>query len=319
MNLPLVTVVVLAYNRREALRQTLEKMTGSISYPQERLEVIVVDNASEDGTPEMVTKHFAQVKLLANDENIGVAGWNQGFRLGKGDYFLILDDDCYLEGDGLEKAVRAAQKQDADLVSFTVESGITTGFVFNDRYNTGWLSFWGCAALVSRRAINQLGGYDPHIFLWANELEFTMRLLNAGMRHFFLKEVRAVHMKKPKPTTIYDYRAHWLNMKHFAYIAGKLLQPVDAFGALANLLTNLLTSALKHPQAFSIVPALVAGFRLGWHNRQPLRPEVSTVYRWHFHEFANSLPYKLRYRRPEEFYKKRSAFYPSSSGVFSIP
>ncbi|HMB89288.1 MAG TPA: glycosyltransferase [Rhodothermales bacterium] len=319
MSLPEVTVVILAYNRREALQQTLEKMTDSIIYPQERLEIIVVDNASTDGTPEMVAKRFAQVKLLVNEENIGVAGWNRGFRVGKGDYFLILDDDCYLEGDGLRKAVRAAQEQNADLVSFTVESGITPGFVFNERYNTGWLSFWGCAALVSRRAIDQLGGYDPHIFLWTNELEFTMRLLDTGMRHLFLKEVRAVHMKKPKPPSVYDYRAHRLNMKHLAYIAGKLLQPTDALGALVNLLINLLTSALKHPQAFSIVLPVVAGFRQGWRIRQPLRAKVSSVYRWHFYEFVNRLPYKLRYRQPEAFVQERPTYYPSSSGVFSIP
>ena len=316
--IPVVSVVILAYNRREALRVTLDKITTALTYPPEYLEIIVVDNASEDETAEMVTAHFPQVTLLVNDKNVGVAGWNLGFQIGKGDYFLILDDDCYLTDEGLKRAVLAAQEQQADLVSFTVESGVEPGYFFNEQYQTGWLSFWGCAALVSRRAIDRLGGYDPHIFLWANELDFTMRLLDAGMRHLFLKEVRAVHMKEPKPRDVFDYRAHRLNRTHFAYIAGKLMQPADAVAVLVNLLLDVFLSALRHPQAFAIVPLVLEGFRKGWRNRQPVRPIVSATYRRHFYAFANTLSYKLRLKDPAQFFEERAGYYPSTSGLFSI-
>src|SRR5205085_7733890 len=97
----------------------------------------------------------------------------------------------------LERAIAAAREYDAGLVSFTIVSSYDESYTFNEEYRTGLLSYWGCAALVKRVALDALGGYDPHIFIWANELEFTMRLLDRGFVHLFLPDVVAVHMKEP--------------------------------------------------------------------------------------------------------------------------
>ncbi len=108
---PLVTVNILAYNRREEVRQTLQKITTELAYPRERLEVIVVDNASTDATRDMLAREFPSVRLIANPSNEGIAGWNRGFEAGRGDYFLVLDDDCYITGDSLQRAIRAAARE----------------------------------------------------------------------------------------------------------------------------------------------------------------------------------------------------------------
>jgi len=67
---PLVTVNILSYNRKDELRFTLTKV-----YEQDykNIEVIVVDNASSDGTLEMVEEEFPNVKLIKLDKNIGIA------------------------------------------------------------------------------------------------------------------------------------------------------------------------------------------------------------------------------------------------------
>jgi GT2 family glycosyltransferase len=316
--LPAVSAVVLSYNRREALRLTLEKLRETLRYPPDRLEVVVVDNASTDGSAEMVAAAFPGVRLIRNEKNIGVAGWNRGFAVSRGDYVLILDDDCYLTGDTLRQAVEAARARDADLVSFTVLSSSAGGASFNETYPTGLLSFWGCSALVSRRALAQLHGYDEHLFLWANELEFTMRLLDRGLRHLFLKEATSVHLQEPRPRAVYAYQSHRLNTRNFAYIAAKLLQPGDAAVVLVNLGAGLLLSALRHPRAFLIVPSLAEGLVTGLRHRAPVRSAVSTLYRRHFHGFVNRLPYMLRLRRWDRFYRLRAAFYPPGSGVLEV-
>ncbi len=89
---PLVTVNILSFNRREELRNTLTKV---FEQDYKNIEIIVVDNASSDGSSEMVKNEFPDVQLIQLEENIGIAGWNEGFKAAKGVYVLVLDDDSY--------------------------------------------------------------------------------------------------------------------------------------------------------------------------------------------------------------------------------
>src|SRR3954468_22893153 len=119
---PTITIVFLVFNRRTELEESLRQMLTISDYPRDRVDVIVVDNASEDGSGDMVREHFPAVRVIRRDENIGVSAWNDGFAVAEGDLVLALDDDCYLPPDGLRRAVRAMQEHEADLVSFSVTS-----------------------------------------------------------------------------------------------------------------------------------------------------------------------------------------------------
>src|SRR4051794_19920669 len=130
---PLVTVNVLAHNRRTDLATTLRVLRDDLDYPSEALELIVVDNASTDGTAEMLARDFPDVRVIEGP-NVGAAGWTRGFEAGRGDFFLVLDDDCYLSGDSLRAAVEAAEREGADLVSFRVVSSFEPSFEFNVHY-----------------------------------------------------------------------------------------------------------------------------------------------------------------------------------------
>ena len=308
---PLVTVAVLAYNRRDPLATTLTKLTRELDHPADRLEIIVVDNASEDGTEAMVRERFPEVRVIRREENIGVPAWNDAFAAGSGDWFLALDDDCYIEGDALTRALAAAARHAADLVSFRVASS-DPDHAFSDDYQTGVLTFWGCAALISRQAIDRLGGFDPRIFLWAHELEFTMRLLDAGMVHLVLPEVTAVHMK-PIPGAAMAMNSR--NLKHFGYIAAKALQPGDAAVVIAKLVVRALVQSV-HPELRGGASAVLEGARMGLRARQPVRPAVSRVYRRDFVEFTTHLRFvrtplqRLRDRRsPVPPYARRGLFW----------
>jgi GT2 family glycosyltransferase len=306
MTLPLVTVDVLSHDRREKLATSLRTMQRELGYPQDRLELIVVDNGSTDGTREMLRRDFPEVRLIEN-ENVGVAGWTRGFEVGRGDYFLVLDDDCYMGGDSLERAVRAAEAQGADLVSFRILSSEDRSFEFNSHYRVGLLSFWGCAALISRRAIDKLEGFDPNIFIWANELEFTMRLLDAGFRHLFLPDVEALHMKPPPGPFPPD--AYAIHTRHLAYIAAKLLRPADAALGLANLAARVIAK----PSHWGALPALVEGARRGARVRSPVRGRVSRLYRRNFRDFAAP----VSYLRADAYYASRRDLYPDASATLT--
>ena len=286
---PLVSVVFLAYNRREQLAVSLDRILEHTDYPHDRLEVIVVDNASEDGTAEWVREHHPGVQVIRNPVNVGVSGWNVGMATARGDWLLALDDDCYISGDALKTAVRRAQEHDADLVSFLVASSEEEGYFNSGNFNPGLLGFWGCSALFSRRAIEAEPFFDPNLFLWANEVELTMRLLDRGLRHLWLPEVVSVH-QKGLPGEELSLRFHALNHRHWAYAAGKLLQPGDALVVLWRLLLRTVLDARNlDRRLLGILPKIVAGFVHGLRLRRPVRPVVSRTYRDVCSDFASPL------------------------------
>jgi GT2 family glycosyltransferase len=323
---PKVTVAILAYNRRDALAVNLSKVFGELDYPPDRLEVIVVDNASTDGTAEMVRERFPQARLIVTPENTGIGGWNRAFEAGTGEWFLVLDDDCYLAGDGLRRALAAAEGFGADLVSFSVDSS-EPGQVFSDFYRTGLLLFWGCSVLISRRAIERLGGFDEALFIWAHEAEFAMRALDAGFRHLHLPDVRSVHMKGLPQLTEFSATR---NVRNFAYLAGKLLQPVDAAVAFFNVVVRSLIEAVRYPGFHPGLPAAFAGLRDGLRVRDPVRPEVSRLYRRNFVEFASHvrpwprLRHVLKGFEPgtdyrHAYWEARPRLYPETPAAIRVP
>lgn len=345
--LPTVSIVFLVYNRREELRVSLEKMLIDGDYERSRIDVIVVDNASEDGASEMIRAEYPDVRLIRREQNNGVSGFNDGFAVADGDYVLALDDDCYLPPDGLRRAVEAARERDASLVSFGVTSPADPSYRFDHRYRTGLLTFWGCAVLIRRDALQALGGYDPEIFVWANELEFTLRFFDRGYRHLHLPEVVAIHMKKPTGhwLELFDAPEYVVNQRHFAYIAAKLMRPRDALGVLVALITASLRDTVRwrRKAVAGVVPAL-RGFAHGLVHRAPLaNSEISATYRQNFHSFlspwwiarpprdfvlipARRAIARLSGRkgpasppgRRQEYFESRSRYYPDSASTLEF-
>lgn len=331
---PLVSIVFLAFNRRDELAVSLEHVLERLDYPPDQLEVIVIDNASTDGTAEMVRDRFPMVELIRQPENIGASAWNVGMTTARGDWRLILDDDCYIAGQNLKTAVRRAEEHDADFVSFHVVSGRQAGYSFQEEYKTGLLSFWGCAAMFSHRVIENEPFYDPRIFIWANEMELTIRLLDRGYRHLYLPEVEPVHMRAPSPRFM-DFTAR-MNARHFAYIAAKLLRPRDAVGAIANVLLHLLIQAYgENPRALLVLPEIPTWVIKGLRARAPARPEVSRIYRHHTWHFVSPMSQvrspleRIRHRgaddaerarlvRSERWYERHRTYYPKTTSVLAL-
>ncbi len=330
--LPYVSIVFLAYNRREKLATSLEAMWSRSDYPRDRVEVIVVDNASSDGTAAMVRGDFPDVQLLERETNGGISAFNDGFARCAGDFVLALDDDCHLPPDGLRRAVAAAREHRADMVSFAIGLEGDDAFRFADDYPTGLLAFWGCAVLLRRDALRRLGGYDPEIFLWANELEFTLRFLDAGYRHLHLPEVIATHLKQRADTPFHPL-AYRYNARNFAYVAAKLLRardlPAVAFALLAQ---HLLNAVRVDRGALAGIPPWAAGLANGLRHRAPVRPAVSRLYRRHFHSFALPTGYlrtpslwlgsgqqsRERPWRRDRFVAARGEYYPDRAGVLEV-
>lgn len=191
MDNPLVTVNILSFNRREDLRLTLRKV---FEQDYENIEVIVVDNNSTDGTQNMVKEEFPNVTLIELTENIGIAGWNKGFEIAKGEYVLVLDDDSYPEEGVIREGVKNFISDEKlaviayNIYNLRIKQSQTKSYKYNS------IEFVGCGAMMSSRIFFLLKGFDENIFIYAHELDYSIRVLKEGYKIIYLKNAIVHHM-----------------------------------------------------------------------------------------------------------------------------
>jgi GT2 family glycosyltransferase len=193
-SMPLVSVVLLSHNRFQRVRELLPAIQRQ-TYPS--MEVILVDNASTDGTAEMVRRDFPGVRLIETGANLGVAAYNLGFQVAQGDHILVMDDDG-LPGsnDWIEQVViRFRANPRLGAVSCTIRMRDTgclardsPQFVPEGSVAEGYpgVAYNGTGAGLRAEALREVGYYPWYFNNDYLELHLCTRLLDAGwqVRHF---------------------------------------------------------------------------------------------------------------------------------------
>ena len=198
---PAVTVCVIAYNSEPTLRTCLERL-GAQTFGD--FEAIVIDNASPDPGDAAIAESFPFVRLVRNAENVGfaVAG-NQGARLGRGRWFVLLNPDAFAEPDWLAELVAAAGRHPR-VRSFTSrqmmadDPGVLDGLgdvmsVWGIPYRGGYMSRddgrafegevfspCGAAMMIDRALFLELGGFYEPYFCYGEDVDLGYRLQLAG-------------------------------------------------------------------------------------------------------------------------------------------
>lgn len=191
---------MLCWNRKDDVREGLMSIFKS---NHQNLEVIVVDNGSLDATADMVEKEFPMVKLIRLSENIGIAGYNVGFKKAQGKYVVVLDDDSYPADDALEKMVNIFEKEhhSTAILAFKIINPLQGNRDCTLNWPKEMISFWGCGAAIRREVLDKLGGYETDFFLYRNELEMSIRFLMNGYKTRFYPEIIAFHKSSPSNRT----------------------------------------------------------------------------------------------------------------------
>ncbi|MCC6971212.1 MAG: glycosyltransferase [Phycisphaerales bacterium] len=183
-----LSIVVLSYNRREALAKTLEKLHEDAATRD--AEVIVVDNASTDGSPGLIRERFTHAKLIELESNIAIAGFNRGVEAASGDVVLVLDDDSWPERGVVTRAMELLSAR-PDLAAATLLPVHPETRMPEWRFASvieGARSDWptmGCANLVRRADWLAAGGYDESFFLYRNDTDLALKLLSLGRGVWF--------------------------------------------------------------------------------------------------------------------------------------
>lgn len=199
MNEPLVSAVIVTWNRLAEVRVALQSLVAQ-DYPH--LEILVVDNASTDGTPEMIAGEFPQVRVLRQDHNLGCPGGrNVGVRAATGEFIFSLDDDAEAEPAVVSTLLRHFQRDpqlavlmprlvDCDPAASRPELPPVPPLRYRGLYTGG-------AALI-RKAVIEAVGYFPADYIWGvGETDFALRVLDAGYRLLVDNSVVIWHYRTP--------------------------------------------------------------------------------------------------------------------------
>ena len=214
---PSVSIVIVNFNGREFLRQCLLTLLDT-DYPN--YEVVVVDNASTDGSFAEIELSFgsdSRIKLVRNSENVGHSeGCNIGARIAKGRYIVFLDSDTefqtenwlwelvkVMENDGTiglaqAKLLLSEDKSRLDYVCVAVDALGTWAANYGSKEEGLGETFEILAAssgccIIRREVFNQVGGFDADYFIYDDDTDLSLRARLLGYRILFVPSASVIH------------------------------------------------------------------------------------------------------------------------------
>ncbi|MBK8814683.1 MAG: glycosyltransferase [Methylococcaceae bacterium] len=223
-----VSVVIVNWNAKRYLEECLSSLTQEVcAFP---MEIIVVDNASTDGSPGMIVEKFPHVKLINNKENLGFARANNiGIKQASGNYLALVNSDVHVLKDCITKLVEFCEKNtevgmvgpriiggdEKQQISCRREPSIWNTLcraialdavfprsrLFNGNYSgrsdqdsthsVDILS--GCFWLINRRALEVVGGLDESFFIYGEDMDWCKRFRDANWDVVFVPHAQAIH------------------------------------------------------------------------------------------------------------------------------
>lgn len=256
------SIVILNYNTCDLLSQVLQSLGPDLFVAG--WQVIVVDNASTDGSADRVARDFPDVQLIRSPENLGFArGNNLGIRATNPDipYILLLNSDTVVKPESLTALVRfmdAHPEVGAVSPRLLRPDGTPQPFAFGgdptpvyllrrgfsqlilyrylhdwateQRLTVDWVS--GACLLVRRAAIEQVGLLDENMFMYFEDNDWCLRIRKAGWKVCYNPQIEIVHLggqsleKNPKAQNAYYDSLAYFYAKHYGRMSQWLLRLV---------------------------------------------------------------------------------------------
>jgi len=236
-----VSIIIVSWNTRDILRNCLKSVyeqTKNITF-----EVILIDNASSDGTAEMVRNEFPHVNLIKNSQNRGFAAANnQGMKIARGKYILLLNPDTIILNAAINKTLVFAEQNPeagvigcqafwpdgrrqntcfkfpslklvaiASLCFFRMAKPFHIPLLHPDRYLNYDFNLQhdvdivaGCFFLIRKNVIEKVGMFDEQFFMYGEEAEWCYRIQKAGWRIRYFPDAHIVHIYGASSSQVQD-------------------------------------------------------------------------------------------------------------------
>ncbi len=272
-----VSVIIVNWNTRDLLRDCLQSIIDQTSAS---CELIVVDNASADGSADMVRAEFPDAVLIANDQNNGFAAANnQGLAVARGAHVLLLNPDTIILDGAIDKMLDwLARHPDVGCVGCQVLEGPEviqrTGFAepgllnllivslglmrldgIHPFFGRPWYTDWdrkserdvdvvsGMFMLVPRPVLDQVGPLDDAYFVYSEEADWCYRIRQAGWRCVFTPEAQIIHLDGGSKSTSQIRSRMYVQMQKSHLIYSR--KHHGTLGYLGAKLIYILSAALR--------------------------------------------------------------------------
>jgi hypothetical protein len=225
---PDISVVIVTWNAKKFVDECLQSLHGTNS--NDSMEIIVVDNASTDGTPELVNDRYPDVKLIQNCQNLGFAKANNiGIAIGTGKYLCLINSDVIVPEGCLKKMLRYIEQSPSIGMLGPKMLGPTGGarrscmqfptlwnslcyslaldlmfprlslfrsflmrdFKHNETADVEVLNGWFW--MIRKQAFDDVGVLDERFFIYGEDVDLCRRFHNGGWRVVFYSEAEAIH------------------------------------------------------------------------------------------------------------------------------
>ncbi|HHY45994.1 MAG TPA: glycosyltransferase family 2 protein [Firmicutes bacterium] len=244
-----LAIVIVTYQTRDLLRKCLSSLQAECERFLTEWNVIVVDNASTDGTSDMVRSEFPHVGLIANPENLGPA---RAFNIGVSkavclsDLIVVMNSDVLILPGTLEKMMAYLEDHPEvdgvsgpfyypDMTPQKTRTHIMRLFPIN-RGRPFREDFVGTTfAMIRSRAYRKVGGYDENYYFYNEDLDWAERSKRAGCTFVHLPDAGAIHVlgqgrkqnvsriiRELYKSNIYYFKRHYPRLSRLALLAFRL-------------------------------------------------------------------------------------------------
>lgn len=261
-----LTIIIPSFNTKALIDRCIGSIRKSINDAKITYEIIVVDNASEDGTAALLRKKYPRVQVLSNNKNLGYGkANNQGIRKARGNTILLLNSDIVVLDESIEKLWHYSQVHETSFIGGKLlnENGspqASCGPMYSlpvvfamlfckgdqmqlTRYSpdaektVDWVS--GACLMGTKSAFLDVGLFDERIFMYMEEIEFLYRARKKGYTTLFYPDARFLHVgaassgsRRTPVVNIYQGLRYFYK-KHYSRVSYALLRILLAAKALA--------------------------------------------------------------------------------------
>lgn len=276
-----ISVVVLTYNRKAEVCHTLRRM---LALPQ-AVDIIVVDNASTDGTRDLIHSEFPQVRFVGLPRNVGAAARNVGVEMANTPYIAFCDDDSWWADGSLERAVHIldAHPRVAALCARIllgpqeIEDPVCQVLANSPLPSAGLpgralLGFIACATVVRRAAYLQAGGYEQRFFVGGEEELLSIDLVSNGWNVVYASELTIHHHPSPQRDNPGRQKIVLRNTLWVSWLRLPFASALRQTWATCRSARDMRTLAAALLEALRELPWV-------WRERRVISPQVHQMYR----------------------------------------